>query len=406
MNKGLLLLLCLFLVAAPLTAQGEVPAPLFKDLKIIEKNKQVAETGQVDIQNAIKQLIVFAEEKMDAGPYSVVFSKKNSPLGSVHDYCSMSPYWWPDPEKEDGLPYIRKDGIVNPERNEYDKTQSSDLRDAVEILTMAYLYSGNQKYAQRAIELIKIWFLDDETHMNPNMEFAQFVPGKSSGRSYGIIESRVLMYILDDANILYHKGQMDIDSYYRLNEWSRQFLHWLVFSDHGKKEHAAKNNHGSWYDTQTLAFALLVGDETVQKDLVSGYIGKRISGHILANGKQPEELVRTRSFSYSNFNLNAIVEFYCLAMNHDLLSETQSKIIRRGILRGAKFLYPSALNPEKWPYQQIKAFDDGQMKLAQTYFTMDVLHPGKGYWKKAMSIPQEEVNKIILILNNDTFKGE
>ena len=29
---------------------------------------------------------------------------------------SVGPYWWPDPSKPDGLPYIRKDGHKNPER--------------------------------------------------------------------------------------------------------------------------------------------------------------------------------------------------------------------------------------------------------------------------------------------------
>ena len=398
-------LVFLFLIAGSLSAsQGEVPVSLFIDMKVIELNKQKAEAGNNELQETMEQLIAYADEKLSEGPFSVVFSKKNSPHGSIHDYCSMSPYWWPDSTKEDGLPYIRNDGVVNPDRNDYDKTQSSDFRNAVEILSMAYFYTGDNKYSQRAIELLKIWFIDEKTRMNPNMTFAQFIPGRSTGRNFGIIESRVFLYTLDYASVLYQLDQMDDETYGKLFEWNRGFLNWLVTSEHGKKEHNAKNNHGTWYDTQTLGFAILVGDTKVPKDLVSEFIERRLSGHILPSGEQPAELKRTRAFSYSNFNLNAITEFYTLALKNDLLTKKENRTIKNSILRATKFVYPYALEPKGWPYQQIKSFDDGRMKLAQTYFTLDKLYPGKNYWKKAMSIPQDPHNRSVLMLRNDFFK--
>jgi Alginate lyase len=404
-SRSFILLLCLFLVAGPLSAgQGGVPVSLFIDMDVIELNKEKAEAGNKEIQKAIDQLIANADERLTEGPFSVVFSKKNSPHGSVHDYCSMSPYWWPDSTKEDGLPYIRKDGVVNPERNEYDKTQSGTLREVIEVLAYAYLYTGDEKYSQRVVELLKVWFVNEKTHMNPNMTFAQFIPGRSTGRNFGIIESRVFMYALDYASVLYQMGQMNDETYGKLYEWNKEFLNWLVNSEHGQKEHNAKNNHGTWYDTQTLGFAVLVGDIHVQKNIVSEFIERRIKGHILPSGEQLAELTRTRAFSYSNFNLNAMTEFYTLALKNDLLTKKESRIIKNGILRAAKYVYTYALDPDKWPYQQIKSFDGGRMQLAQTYFTLDKLYPGKNHWKKAMSIPQDPYNRSVLMLRNDMFK--
>lgn len=404
MKKCFLFLFCLLSVALPLSAwRGEDTATMFVDLEVIELNKEKAQNGNEVMQDAIDRLNAKALQMMSAGPFSVVYSEKNSPYGSLHDYCSMSPYWWPDPEKQDGLPYIRKDGEVNPERNEYDKAQSSGLGEAVEILTTAYLYTGNEKYAKRAAELLKIWFIEEETRMNPNMNFAQFVPGRNKGRNYGIIESRVFMYSMDYAAALFNSAQLDKKSYDKLLEWSKTFLNWLLISDHGKKERNTNNNHGSWYDMQTLGFAIMVGNEEAQYNLVSEYIEKRIKGNILKDGRQPEELERTRSFFYSAFNLNAITKFYSMAEKNKLLTKKQSKTIKKGILRGANYLYAAALDPEKWEYQQIRSFDGGRMQLAQIYFELDKLFPEQGFWEKAMLIPQEDDNRIALMLKYNLF---
>ena len=46
------------------------------------------------------------------GPWSVMDKQHVPPSGDKHDYMSLGPYWWPDPDKPDGLPYIRRDGEV------------------------------------------------------------------------------------------------------------------------------------------------------------------------------------------------------------------------------------------------------------------------------------------------------
>ena len=67
------------------------------------------------IELALENLRKTADKALKNDAYSVTHKKITPPSGDAHDYLSYSRYWWPDPEKPDGLPYIRKDGVVNRE---------------------------------------------------------------------------------------------------------------------------------------------------------------------------------------------------------------------------------------------------------------------------------------------------
>ena len=74
--------------------------------------------------------------------------KRTPPSGDKHDYMSLGSYWWPDPSKPDGLPYIRKEGQRNPETltDEVDRYSMAKLLRNVESLGWAYYFSGKEKY--------------------------------------------------------------------------------------------------------------------------------------------------------------------------------------------------------------------------------------------------------------------
>lgn len=93
------------------------------------------------------------------------------PSKNLHDYYSLDRYWWPNPETEDGLPYIRKDGKTNPEYDNYDGVAKSKMSQAVFTLSLAYFYTSHEPYAKKANEFINTWFIDPETKMNPNLEY-------------------------------------------------------------------------------------------------------------------------------------------------------------------------------------------------------------------------------------------
>src|SRR5262245_17435085 len=67
--------------------------------------------GDATLQLALAALLADARKALATKPISV--TQKSAllpPTNDKHDYFSLSPYWWPDPSKPDGLPYIRRDG--------------------------------------------------------------------------------------------------------------------------------------------------------------------------------------------------------------------------------------------------------------------------------------------------------
>ena len=113
---------------------------------------------------AFNELISIANHFLNIKPVSVMDKSQIPPSGDKHDYTSRGPYWWPNPDTKDGLPYIRKDGERNPAINKFnDHSNESKITNAVQILSLAYYITKDSKYANKASRLIHVWFLEQFT---------------------------------------------------------------------------------------------------------------------------------------------------------------------------------------------------------------------------------------------------
>lgn len=294
------------------------------------------------------------QKALAAGPFTVTSKQVTPPSGDKHDYMSQAPYWWPDPKSPNGLPYIRRDGERNPEIDKIDDHRVLEqMEDAVETLARAYHDSGKDEYAAKAVELLRAFFIAPETRMNPNLEFAQGIPGINTGRGIGLIETRGLTRIVDAIGLLNGSKALTRDCLVQLKQWFSDFARWMQESKNGRDEAAAKNNHGSFYDVQLVSFALFLNNKQLAKRVLQEAQAKRIATQIEPDGRQPLELERTKAWSYSVFNLEALMSLARLGEHAGVDLWNYESPDGRSIRKALDFLIPFALGEKKWPYQQL-----------------------------------------------------
>jgi hypothetical protein len=89
----------------------------------------------------------------------------------------------------DGLPYVYRDGEVNPEIRDYDRQRLDGMVWAVQTLALyAYVYNNRDAVAPRRT-ILRVFLLDEATRMNPNMRLGQFIPGRADGTPAAIVDA-------------------------------------------------------------------------------------------------------------------------------------------------------------------------------------------------------------------------
>jgi len=332
-------------------------------------------------QKAVKKLISEAEKSLTATPPSVMEKKMVATSGDKHDYMSMGPYWWPDPSKPDGLPYIRKDGLRNPELDKLDRNRLGDMAKHMTNLGLAYYFTGEEKYAKKAADFLNTWFLNPKTRMNPNLNYGQTIPGHNNGmgRGTGLIDTYSFVAMLDAVELLKGSKAMNSKLENGLKEWFTQFTTWMQDSTIGMEEKDAKNNHGLAYDVQLAAFTLYIGKNDVADGVIKAFPQERLFKQIEPDGKQPLELERTTAFGYTIFNLWHMLDMSSIAQTRGI-DVYNSNDGGRSITTAIRFLVPYVGKPQsEWPWQQIKDWDKQQEEACWLLRRASFFDPNAGY---------------------------
>ncbi|HEV3173806.1 MAG TPA: alginate lyase family protein [Actinocrinis sp.] len=349
-----------------------IPKTVVLDGLRLAVTRELVRAGVPSLRQELSTLTAQADGYLTQGPWSVMDKPQLPPSGDKHDYLSQAPYWWPTQPKTAsnpwGCPYIQKDGITNPDINLItDHAERGAMFNAVYTLTLAWYYTGNSAYAERAALDLRTWFIDPATRMNPSLNFTQFVPCLVSGRGIGIIDFSQQFTDIIDATAILDTGapSWTADDHAAMQSWYSQFLTWLQTSSNGASEAAQTNNHGSFFDMQEAALALATGQPDLARTIVTTAETKRLDVQLAGDGTQPLEITRTRSWHYSIFNLLALTRLAMIGQHVGVDLWHYTTPSGGSILKSIDYLIPAATGTAAWPYPELNF---------QAFAAIDVLH--------------------------------
>lgn len=315
------------------------------------------------------------------------------PSKDMHDYLTYAPYRWPDPSKSDGLPWIAIDGIINPVSRgaDTDYMRKNAFFDAIGNLAWTYYFSEDKRYAEKAIELIKVWYLDAETRVNPNINFGQGVPGIADGRKAGVHEWKPQADVITALQMFEAKGILPAEIKNGMVDWLSEYLHWLTTDTMAISAGFTRQNHANYYNHQVVGLMMYVGRNMEAKAIVEDAKQSRIADQIMPDGTQPREMGRTKSVSYTSGNLWLMTELVLLGRKLEVDLWDYETEDGRSMKKAYDYLVPFVLGTEVWPKKQIteggaeKAIEDKMLPLfskASTALEETLIDPdAKAYLK-------------------------
>ena len=373
-------------------------------------------SAQVNIKD-VKDLIVKldkvriikdAKEYLNEEPITITSYTAKRSAGGLHDFYSEGDYWWPNPKYPDS-PYVRKDGMTNPDNFVAHRKSMRRLSIQVPTLVAAYEFTGEKKYAEHAIKHLEAWFVDENTMMNPNLKYSQAIKGRYTGRGIGIIDAIHLVEVVQAAMVLEKDNLIKKDDLSKIKNWFNEFSNWLMNDKFGIDERDNGNNHSTCWDMQVAEYAKFIGDKKKLEFCRNFFKTELLPKQMKSDGSFPKELARTKPYGYSLFNLDA------MAMVAEILSTPEENLWKYKTNDGVtleaalEFMYPYIKDKSKWPYQKdVMYFDDWPVRQPSLLFGGIAYNKEKyiDLWKTLNPAPKKEeilrnffIRQLILWIN-------
>ncbi|WP_110666728.1 alginate lyase family protein [Salinicola halophilus] len=289
-------------------ADEKLPSTVLLDARQLAELEALYRQEDDDAVVIVRSLEARADAVLAEPILSVTDKTGVSEEGEANDYRSLAKYWWPNPDSDNGLPYVRRDGEVNPDcyDERYDARRLIDMAESLQVLSLATWFTRKDAYRERAVAQLEAWFADTETRQSPHFRYAQTIPGHSDLRSPGLIEARHLIYVTEAVLLLESASALPATLSATLREWFGALLRWFREQDKGIGAGRAHNNIALWYDLQCLAYAWFVGDEALARYIVTDVAVVRRHDQIDLDGSLPAELDRANPLDYVTFTVAAM----------------------------------------------------------------------------------------------------
>jgi Alginate lyase len=338
-------------------------------------NRLTGASGGFDLPSIERaRVLKAADQYLKERPVTVTASHSSRSAGGPHDFFSEGDYWWPDPKNPDG-PYIQRDGMSNP--NNFDDHRKALMRLSVQApaLCAAWVLTKDRRYADCAAAHLRAWFLDKDTLMNPNLQYAQAIHGRTTGRGTGIIDTLQLVEVGRGASAIDSSGALTASEKAGLRQWVSDYLTWMTTSKNGMEERDAKNNHGTCWVAQVAEFATYTGNAELQNYCRERFQSVLLPNQMAPDGSFPLELKRTKPYSYSLFNLEVMSGICQILSTNANNLWTFTLPDGRCMAKAVAFMYPYIADKKTWPYApDVMYFDQWPLREQSLLFAGLALH--------------------------------
>jgi hypothetical protein len=320
-------------------------------------NSISARTARLNVAVIDRERIIrAANQYLSEKAITITASSSPRSAGGLHDFFSEGDYWWPNPANPNG-PYIQRDGMTNPDNFVEHRRALMRLSVQVPALVAAWKLTKDKRYASKAAEHLRAWFVAERTRMNPNLQYAQAIHGITTGRGIGIIDTIHLVEVTRAIEVLKDSSALSMTELGSITQWFKEYLLWMTTSKNGTDERDAKNNHGTCWLMQVAAFAQLTNDQKLLNYCRERFKTVIVPNQIAENGSFPEELRRTKPYGYSLFNLEAMATICeILSTPHDNLFSYES-VNGRSFRRAMEYMAPFIRDKKSWPMKPDVMYD-------------------------------------------------
>ncbi|SNS97974.1 Tat (twin-arginine translocation) pathway signal sequence [Granulicella rosea] len=321
-----------------------------------------------------ERIVAAARQYLKEKPITVTASHSPRSEGGPHDYFSEGDYWWPDPKNPAG-PYIRRDGFSNPAN--FNDHREALIRLSVQAPTLAAAWrlTHDPRYLRHFALHLHAWFVDPATRMNPNLEYAQAITGVTRGRGIGVIDTLQLVDVVRALRVVDTLGGLPKDEIEPIRAWFAGYVDWMATSKNGKEEEEAKNNHGTCWVLQMAEFSQFARRPDMTTLCRERFKTLLVPGQIAADGSLPQELARTKPYSYSLFDADVFAGL-CQSLSTSSEDLWQFKGPNgAGVATAIAFLYPAIADKAKWSYpRDVEYFDDFPSRRPCLLFAGEAAH--------------------------------
>ncbi len=260
------------------------------------------------------------------------------------------------------------------------------MASAVETLALHYHLSGDEAAAEHAARLLRVWLLDPATRMNPHLNFGQGIPGRTTGRAEGIIETQCLPGVLDAVRLLPPRPPGPPTIRRRWLSGARPI--WIGFararSAGGRLRPATTTAPGTTPRWRRSSVRRPGGSRPANDQAARRHLAEQIE----PVGRQPLELARTKSFGYSLFNLRGWFVLAALGERVGVDLWHYGTADGRSLRKALDFVAPYADPQKRWPYPELKFNRSG---LVAIVIPAVAAYGEEPYGKYLDQLPRDEI---------------